>query len=154
MSAPPPVPSVAGPCTQIRQIRMKSQHSRYQLDFHPRLWFSNPGYRIYPDTGLDSAQEGEEWGRAETEAIEISQPLSSRVLLFAFPSVSSLGLIGKLLMCEASSFHSICRAVLCSFKGEKTHSTQKRDFPRHVRALGSSWHRAHDGGDHGLDCCL
>ena len=56
---PPPIPSVAGPRTQIRQIRMKSQHSRYQLDFHPRLWFSNPGYRIYQDTGLDSAQEAE-----------------------------------------------------------------------------------------------
>ena len=48
----------------------------------------------------------------------------------------------------------MCRAVLCSFKGEKTHSTQKRDFPRYVRALGSSWHRAHNGDDHGPDCRL
>ena len=77
-------------------------------------------------------KQKEEWGRAEKEAIEISWPLFSGVLLSAFPSVSSLGLIGKLLMCEASTFHSICRAVLCSFKGEKTHGTLF-NFPNYNR---------------------
>lgn len=83
---------------------------------------------MYPDTGLDLAREQrEEWGRAEREVIEISLPLFSWVLPLASSAVSSLGLIGNLVTCEAGYFHSICRAVLRSFKGQRTVTELRRE---------------------------
>lgn len=83
---------------------------------------------MYPDTGLDLAQEQrEEWGRAEREVIQISPPLFFWVLLLISSAVSSLGLIGNLVTCEAGYFHSICRAIPRPFKGQKTVTELRRE---------------------------